>query len=157
MFTCSTHAAFCFSSLLYALSLKRTQPHTLSVRPLLPYSIPVSCLKTKWGLHKQWSAWRRKVSAGQPRTSVVLSLWIQTYIQIGSSTQWPIAPWHTSWCQKDWNSRLQITVCNNSTHLYWFDRRKRTDQFSVLCIVGVSLCILLVCLSKIFEITCVQH
>lgn len=34
---------------------------------------------------------------------------------------------------------------------------KRTDQFSMLCIVGVWLCILSVCLSKRFEITCVQH
>lgn len=39
-------------------------------------------------------------------------------------------------------------MCNNSTHLYWFNGLKRTDQFSMLCIVGVSLCILSVRLSK---------
>lgn len=73
---------------------------------------------------------------------LVQLLWIQPYIHIGSLTLWPIAPWHTSWCQTARNSRLQDTVYNNSTHLYWINGLKWTDQFSMLCIVGVSLCFL---------------
>lgn len=55
--------------------------------------------------------------------------------------------------------RIQGIQCykyNNGTHLYWINALKWTDQFSVLCIVGVSLYILVVCLSKRLEITCVQ-
>lgn len=48
------------------------------------------------------------------------------------------------------------TVCNNSTHLYWFNGLKQTVQFSLMCFAGVSSCIHSVCLSWRLEITCVQ-
>lgn len=62
-----------------------------------------------------------------------------------------------TWCQTARNSRLQDTVYNNSTHLYWINGLKWTDRFSMLCIVDVSLCFLSVSPPKTLEITCVQH
>lgn len=134
----------------------------ISFLPLLfsvlspPLCIPVSCLKTK-GAGSPRAAECAEVRGRPPADFgllLVLLLWIQLYIHIGSLTLWPIAPWLTSWCQTARNSRLQDTVYNNSTHLY---RINRLNQFPMLSIVSVSLCFLSVCLPKRLEITCVQH
>lgn len=101
-----------------------------------PLCIPLFCLKTNGTGFPQ--AIECVEVRGRYRSTMdflVLSLWIQLCIHIGSSTRRPIATWYTLWCQKARNSRLRDTVCNNSTHLYWINGLKWTDQFSVLYIV----------------------
>lgn len=111
------------------------------------------------GLQEKWSVWRWEVDTGWPGTSIDVSPWNQPYIHIGFSTHWPVAQWHTIWRQTARDNRLQETMCNNSTHLYWINGLQWTDQFSMSCIVGVSPCVLLVCLTfqNRWEITCMEH
>lgn len=76
------------------------------------FSVSPLCAFQSFAQRQKWVRVSTKCGAcgrkGHPRLSLALSLWIELYIHIGSSTQWPIAPWHASWCQKARNARYRV-------------------------------------------------